>query len=99
MLLPVWIALSAIAISAAGLSTAKHNAKSTLSDWLRSEAKVATQGILDNIGSSGRYAGKAGPGIVIASPSTESPDCEYTKITGVRHAKPQISILGLVIQH
>ena len=47
-----------------------------LEDWLASEISVARQGILDNIGASGAHASSANSGIVIASPSTNNPDCK-----------------------
>ncbi|KAJ5691682.1 hypothetical protein N7488_012417 [Penicillium malachiteum] len=53
-------------------------ATSSLDTWLASETTVARTGILDNIGSSGAYAASAKSGIVIASPSTDSPDYYYT---------------------
>ncbi|ERS97853.1 hypothetical protein HMPREF1624_06024 [Sporothrix schenckii ATCC 58251] len=46
--------------------------------WLDSEAAVAVERILSNIGSSGQYAASAKSGIVIASPSTSNPDYYYT---------------------
>ena len=43
--------------------------------WLAKESEVALERILSNIGRDGQYAQSAEPGIVIASPSTENPDC------------------------
>lgn len=51
-------------------------ATTSVSSWLATETAVARAGILDNIGPAGAYAGSADSGIVIASPSTDSPDCE-----------------------
>ncbi|KAJ5563796.1 hypothetical protein N7513_000038 [Penicillium frequentans] len=53
-------------------------ATTSVSSWLTTETAVARAGILDNIGSAGAYAGSADSGIVIASPSTDSPDYYYT---------------------
>ncbi|CAK7202231.1 glycoside hydrolase 15 protein [Sporothrix eucalyptigena] len=46
--------------------------------WLASEASIAVDRILSNIGSNGQYAASAKSGIVIASPSTDNPDYYYT---------------------
>lgn len=43
--------------------------------WLTSEATVSVSRIIANIGSTGEYAASAASGIIIASPSTSSPDC------------------------
>lgn len=51
-------------------------AASALDSWLATETTTALNGILDNIGSSGAYAASAKSGVVIASPSTSSPDCK-----------------------
>jgi glucoamylase len=48
----------------------------SLESWLATETAVSLNGILDNIGASGAYAQSAKAGVVIASPSTSSPDCE-----------------------
>lgn len=50
-------------------------ASSSLSSWLSIENGIALQGVLDNIGANGSAAAGASPGIVIASPSTDDPDC------------------------
>lgn len=47
----------------------------TLDSWLSTEADVALASILSNIGSNGAWAHGASPGVVVASPSTEEPDC------------------------
>lgn len=73
-----WIALYALTFGHAALSAPQLAARVTgsLDTWLASETTVARQGVLDNIGSSGAYAVSASPGIIIASPSTSSPDCK-----------------------
>ena len=43
--------------------------------WLADEAEIALDRILSNIGSTGQYAASAKSGVVIASPSTDNPDC------------------------
>ena len=59
----------------AALQLVSHGTTSVES-WLVSETAVARQGILDNIGSSGAYAKSANSGIVVASPSTDNPNCK-----------------------
>ena len=73
-----WTALYALSFGHAAVAAPQLAARATgsLDTWLASETTVARQGILDNIGSSGAYAASASPGIVIASPSTSSPDCK-----------------------
>lgn len=75
---PIWTALCALTLGQAVLAAPHLEARATgsLDTWLASETSIARQGILDNIGASGVYAASAKPGIVIASPSTDSPDCE-----------------------
>ncbi|KAJ6130957.1 hypothetical protein N7523_001417 [Penicillium sp. IBT 18751x] len=77
---PIWTALWALTLGQAVLAAPQLAARATtsLDTWLASETTVARQGILDNIGSSGAYAASAKPGIVIASPSLDSPDYYYT---------------------
>ncbi len=50
---------------------------SSVDSFLATEAPIAIQGILDNIGPSGKDASGASAGIVIASPSKSNPDCTY----------------------
>lgn len=75
-----WTALCALALGHAALASPAINiaprATTSVASWLATETTVARQGILDNIGSSGAYAASAKSGIVIASPSTDSPDCK-----------------------
>lgn len=51
---------------------------SDLDSWLKTETTIARDGILKNVGAKGEYAASAIPGIVVASPSTDSPDCTRT---------------------
>ncbi|KAJ5937058.1 glucan 1-4-alpha-glucosidase [Penicillium verhagenii] len=53
-------------------------ASTSVSSWLSTETSIALQSILDNIGSAGEYATTVDSGIVIASPSLDSPDYYYT---------------------
>lgn len=73
-----WIALCALTLGSAALAAPQLAPRATgsLDTWLASETAVAREGILDNIGSDGAYAKSSKSGIVIASPSTDSPDCE-----------------------
>ncbi|KAJ5131642.1 hypothetical protein N7448_005800 [Penicillium atrosanguineum] len=77
---PIWTALCALTLGQAVLAAPQLAARATssLDTWLASETAVARQGILDNIGAGGAYAASAKAGIVIASPSTDSPDYYYT---------------------
>ncbi|KAJ5622771.1 hypothetical protein N7490_011376 [Penicillium lividum] len=53
-------------------------ASTSVASWLATETPIARQSILDNIGSAGIYAETVDSGIVIASPSLDSPDYYYT---------------------
>ena len=53
-----------------------ERATGPLDSFLTSEVPIALGGILANIGSGGVNDQGAGPGIVIASPSTSNPDCK-----------------------
>lgn len=44
-------------------------------DFIATEEPIAYEQIICNIGSSGCNAGGVGSGLVIASPSTDNPDC------------------------
>lgn len=52
--------------------------KESLESWLDAEKERALQSILDNIGSNGSYAFQAYPGVVVASPSKNDPNCTST---------------------
>ena len=47
-----------------------------LSNFVGWESNIALQKLLCNIGSDGCEAKKAKPGVVLASPSTEDPNCK-----------------------
>lgn len=64
------------AVTAAPQLSARATA--SLDTWLSTETSFALDGILANIGASGTYAKTAKAGVVIASPSTENPDCELS---------------------
>ena len=49
--------------------------QASLDEWLSTEVDVALTGILNNIGCEGAWAHGAKPGVVVASPSTNDPDC------------------------
>ncbi|CAI7588878.1 unnamed protein product [Penicillium pancosmium] len=76
----IWTALCALTFGSTVLAAPQLAPRATgsLDTWLASETAVAREGILGNIGSSGAYAKSSGSGIVIASPSTDSPDYYYT---------------------
>lgn len=67
--------ISSLLVTASALIAPR--ATTSLDTWLASETAVALQGIQDNIGSSGAYAESASSGVVIASPSTNDPDCTF----------------------
>jgi glucoamylase len=52
-----------------------YRAPPNLAKQIEQENKVAFQGVLDNIGPHGRKAPGASAGVIIASPSTQDPDC------------------------
>lgn len=70
-----------VVLLASALSSAFSNpiqqrqASSTLDVWLGIESPIALQGVLNDIGADGSRAPGANSGVVIASPSTENPDC------------------------
>lgn len=51
--------------------------RATLDSWLSNEATVARTAILNNIGADGAWVSGADSGIVVASPSTDNPDCVF----------------------
>lgn len=53
---------------------------SDLSLFVLTEKKVALQGVLNNIGSSGKLVPGAADGLVIASPSKVDPDCRISHV-------------------
>lgn len=71
-------ALWTLALGQAVLAIPKlvPRATTSLDTWLASETAVAREAILNNIGPAGAWAESADSGIVIASPSTDNPDCE-----------------------
>ena len=77
----LWTALWALTFGQAlAVPQLMPRATTSLSSWLTSETSVAKQGIIDNIGSAGAYAKSADSGIVIASPSTDNPDCKQVHL-------------------
>lgn len=71
-------ALWALALGRVALAGPQLAPRATgiLDSWLASETSVAQDCILNNIGAAGAWAQGAGPGVVIASPSTANPNCE-----------------------
>lgn len=82
MIAHLWTGLCALALSPVVAATARLEVRATgsLDSWLASETTVARQGILNNIGSNGAYAASAKSGIVIASPSTNNPNCKKMQL-------------------
>lgn len=85
MIAHLWTAFWALAWGSV-VASPQLASGSDLERWLGTETTIAKEGILKNIGSKGEYAASAIPGIVIASPSTESPDC-----TRHRHTRSEVS--------
>lgn len=56
-----------------------------LDDWLSTEVNTSLAGILNNIGSSGKWVQDASSGVVVASPSKENPDCILRPVLPVCH--------------
>jgi hypothetical protein len=52
-------------------------ASESLDSYLTTEAPIALQGVLDNIGLSGQNVPGASAGIVVASPSQSDPNCKH----------------------
>jgi hypothetical protein len=72
------------ALVAALAATSLHGATARLSinqdnlpAAIEKENTIALKGVLNNIGPDGSQAPGALAGIIVASPSTENPDCEY----------------------
>ncbi|EFX05149.1 beta-glucosidase [Grosmannia clavigera kw1407] len=85
MLLSVSRALCALTIGRVALAAPssldaqlRFRESTSLDSWLESEATIAIDRILANIGNKGQYATSADSGIIIASPSTDSPDYYYS---------------------
>lgn len=51
--------------------------QSGVEDFIKSESPIAIEQLLCNIGSEGCHAKNVPAGIVIASPDTQDPDCEF----------------------
>lgn len=54
----------------------------SVDSFVSSEGPIALQKLLCNIGSDGCEAQTAAPGVVVASPSTSSPNCTYARLSG-----------------
>lgn len=72
-------AFCALTLGHTALAAPNLSSRSTtsLESWLGTESTVSLNGIIDNIGAAGVYAQSAKSGVVVASPSTSNPDCEY----------------------
>ena len=61
----------------------RRQASGSLDNFVATESPIALQGVLDNLGPDGSQAPGTGAGLLIASPSTENPNCEFVKeVTG-----------------
>lgn len=53
--------------------------RGSVDDFIKSEEPIALEELLCNVGAEGCHAFYAAPGIVIASPSTKEPPCEFSR--------------------
>jgi hypothetical protein len=68
-------ALAATSLHGAAARLSIH--QDNLAATIEKEYTIALEGVLNNIGPDGSQAPGALEGIIVASPSTENPDCEY----------------------
>lgn len=59
-----------------GQVVASPSKGNSLERFISQEADISIKGVLSNIGADGKRAQGAAPGVVVASPSREDPDCE-----------------------
>lgn len=60
-----------------GIGNSEQFGKRDVASFVSTEQPIALNGILCNIGSTGSCVSGAASGLVIASPSTSNPDCEF----------------------
>lgn len=72
--LSCWIPLAS-AVLPTWLPHVAERATGSLDTFIASERSRALQGVLDNIGAGGSKVPAAEPGLVVASPSKEDPNC------------------------
>ena len=58
----------------------EERATGSLASFIASEAPIALQGIVNNIGSGGALAPGVEAGLVVASPSQANPDCQCVSL-------------------
>lgn len=68
--------LVATALCQSVVAAALSYVYSNLDRFLITQRKTSIQGVLANIGSNGKRAKGAAPGVVVASPSQSDPDCK-----------------------
>jgi glucoamylase len=66
------------ATSLQGTAARLYVRQNNLPTAVENENTISLQGVLNNIGPEGSQAPGALAGVIVASPSTENPDCEYT---------------------
>ena len=59
------------------LALVQQRQTGTLDNFTATELPIALKGILNNIGPTGMLVPGAAPGLVIASPTQNNPDCMY----------------------
>ena len=75
MIFPRGICVLACVVSAIS-SPFEVRTAGSLESFIATESHVALRGILDNVGAGGVKVEGAAAGLVIASPSTNNPDCK-----------------------
>lgn len=85
--------LATLALAALWLDTSAASASRLrgrgVSDFIQKQSGISLNGVLANMGPDGSKAGGAAPGVVIASPSKQDPDCESTRYP--RHLDSAVS--------
>lgn len=72
------------AASIYGASAAPHRRQDDLASRIDAETTIALQGVENNIGPDGSQAPGAFAGVVIASPSTENPNCKGSVLVRIQ---------------
>jgi hypothetical protein len=98
ILRPIVASLVAISIHGA-VAEPIASRQDRLSSKIEQENKIAFQGVLNNIGPSGSRAPGASAGIIIASPTTEDPNCMCPGSRAHRHIKQSIRLTVFRLLH
>lgn len=63
-------------LAACGVANARVLPRDDIDTFVEKQRAISLQGVLNNIGPDGSKASGAGAGVIIASPSTDNPNCE-----------------------